>query len=605
MKDKQTTADSENKSEYKFYSTRMLQLNALIFIIVIFFIASIAIVVSYNIEFDKLLKSNREAVKSLYDYYDETHREFYTIFISGFSDPDAMLALKQFMQLEEIDVNTRNELIKMYSFTVSQHPDIHFVILYRELDNQGFLYSADDFDSFIMVDNSFPFIDELKNKKKFRESYATKYVTLKNYPYKLFAIAGNAYNYEGSVLVAFDVSPLNAIYSKYDFKIPTRMLVTSGSYEVIYDSENSLYGDKFRMPDLPADSGFSGKLTGFDGKDYYVETLVSTDFDFSVISVLPWKPVCKAAHSKTYLILLTAFILGLFSFMLYIRSGNKIKNRVEIITDSLEKMANPESHFRIPDSDKKDEFGKISSGINEMTDRLEQSMQKVYEYQIRQKTAELGELQSKLNPHFLYNTLEIIEGELLNKGDIESSQMLVLLSRIFHQFIQKKQFATIREEIAFCNTYFELFRLRFPDSVAMEYHVETSILDFSIIKNLLQPIIENYFIHGFDQSKKDNRLNIQGEHKDNTIYIKISDNGLGMEPERLKKIKYRLMHSSSDMQNEGYGLYNIDRRIKNICGQEYGLTIDNNHGGGTTVTLKIIQMTQEQYQKKTAFPKLN
>jgi two-component system sensor histidine kinase YesM len=291
--------------------------------------------------------------------------------------------------------------------------------------------------------------------------------------------------------------------------------------------------------------------------------------------------------------------------MLYIRSGNKIKNRVEIITDSLEKMANPESHFRIPDSDKKDEFGKISSGINEMTDRLEQSMQKVYEYQIRQKTAELGELQSKLNPHFLYNTLEIIEGELLNKGDIESSQMLVLLSRIFHQFIQKKQFATIREEIAFCNTYFELFRLRFPDSVAMEYHVETSILDFSIIKNLLQPIIENYFIHGFDQSKKDNRLNIQGEHKDNTIYIKISDNGLGMEPERLKKIKYRLMHSSSDMQNEGYGLYNIDRRIKNICGQEYGLTIDNNHGGGTTVTLKIIQMTQEQYQKKTAFPKLN
>ena len=173
----------------------------------------------------------------------------------------------------------------------------------------------------------------------------------------------------------------------------------------------------------------------------------------------------------------------------------------------------------------------------------------------------------------------------------------MLLARIFRSFITGKPFVTIQEEIAYCNTYLELFRLRYLDRIRIVFDIQSAVLQYGIIRNLLQPLIENYFIHGFDPSEQENLLTISGRIEDDSIVLVVEDNGLGMPQEQLEKVQKELQ-VPEQLDSSGYGLKNINDRIRVFYGSKYGISINSRMHSGTRITMRIKKLSLDEHHEQ-------
>ena len=208
----------------------------------------------------------------------------------------------------------------------------------------------------------------------------------------------------------------------------------------------------------------------------------------------------------------------------------------------------------------------------------------------RLNRSQIAALQSQINPHFLFNTLENIKGlSVSNYGiDNEIEKSLILLDTILCESInQKNILSSVEEEIHITKTYIELMRLRFGDIFTVDWNIPDDCLYHAkIIRFTLQPIIENCFLKGFDRKRTDNKISILIVEADGNIEISISDNGKGIEPKLLEKIKSTLS-DSENFESDHVGLKNINLRIKLLFGYDYGITDIESDNGGTVVKIKI------------------
>lgn len=313
----------------------------------------------------------------------------------------------------------------------------------------------------------------------------------------------------------------------------------------------------------------------------------------------------KASRKYNYIVWLICFILSIFSASLYIFTGWLSARKTNTILDGVHEISKNNLSYRIPVDRSADEFSTIATQINTMAEQMQDYIQKVYLYSLKQKNAELGELQAKFNPHFLYNTLEVIHSRLLQNGDDECADMVLLLSRIFRNFINQKSFVSIREELSLCKLYIQLFEIRYMDEFETVFDVDSEILEYNIIRNLTQPAIENYFVHGFTSQNPCNQISISGYFSGpDHIVLQIIDNGSGISPEKLKEIQTSLS-SEISAEDTSYGLKNINDRIKTFYGEECGLSIDSELGKGTTITMTIRKLTNEQHVNRFKQQNLN
>ena len=206
----------------------------------------------------------------------------------------------------------------------------------------------------------------------------------------------------------------------------------------------------------------NGFIIDTAGVKYDLEFIVETNRNYRAICLTEWNTLFRRSHRNTGAILGIATLFAVHSAFLYLYAGHRISHRVTIISDGLAQIGQNNLNYRIPLVDSSDEFGEIARNINAMSQAMENNIEKLYIYQLRQRTAELGELQSKFDPHFLYNTLEVIRANIQEKGDSKSADMIMLLSRIFRNSISGRPFVTIREEITACSLYLELFPAALP-----------------------------------------------------------------------------------------------------------------------------------------------
>ena len=272
------------------------------------------------------------------------------------------------------------------------------------------------------------------------------------------------------------------------------------------------------------------------------------------------------SNQYTPFIVTGGLILSLCAVFFYSLFSSRIFKQVQSIKSGLEKIGDNNLHYRLPEAAYSGELGSISRSINKMSSKLETLIENEYLYQLRQKEAELAELQAKFDPHFLYNSLEIIRGRVYDSGDTETADVIKKLSQLFRSFINKKRFVTIQDELAFCSSYFSLFHSPSSDNLQVVYDVDSSLLFCGIIRNLLQPVIENYFVHGFDPSSSQNHIIIRcAENGPEYIKITIIDDGFGINANRLEEIR-AAMNASDDSGKQSYGLKNLARRIQLFYG---------------------------------------
>jgi sensor histidine kinase YesM len=201
---------------------------------------------------------------------------------------------------------------------------------------------------------------------------------------------------------------------------------------------------------------------------------------------------------------------------------------------------------------------------------------------------ELYALQTQINPHFLFNTLNMIRGKLLIAGDRENAKVIGLLAKSFRMML-KKGGPTIRlsEELDFISSYLQIQQYRFGDKFTYEIDVPEEEMDVLVPKLCIQPIVENAISHGIELSPSPSHIRISGQRSGNLLLLTIRDNGLGISLERLAEIQQRLNSDESLSGDAHIGLQNVQHRLRHLFGERHGLEITSEAGAWTIVTMSI------------------
>ena len=213
-------------------------------------------------------------------------------------------------------------------------------------------------------------------------------------------------------------------------------------------------------------------------------------------------------------------------------------------------------------------------------------MNDIYKLEIKQQEAHMRALQAQINPHFLYNTLEYIRMSALSEGNEELADVVYAFSTLLRNNISAEKTTTLLEELDFCEKYVYLYQMRFPNRVAYHFRIEEKLNNFVIPKFVIQPLVENYFKHGIDFTKKNNVISVKAYQKKNQIIIEVKDNGKGISNESLKKLQKKLVNRVFE-PNNSIGLQNVDERMKGFYGSSYRMELVKNEVGGLTVILHI------------------
>ena len=237
--------------------------------------------------------------------------------------------------------------------------------------------------------------------------------------------------------------------------------------------------------------------------------------------------------------------------------------------------------------DSNDEISTIAGGINHMVKRIRVLLEEKAQIEVKKKEAEMMMLQRQIRPHFLYNTLDGIRMKALLNEDREAAQMIEKLSLLLRRTTDMKtEYVSVREELEYVTYYIELQNLRFRYKFQLIVEIPDEVMELTIPKFSLQPLIENAVHHGLEKRMMNRQIRISADCGEDTVDIVVKDNGEGINEEKLEEIR-RTLDNPDMLESEHIGLNNINVRLKLYYGREYGLLIDSEVGKGTTLSLHL------------------
>ncbi|WP_312104068.1 histidine kinase [Lachnoclostridium sp.] len=374
----------------------------------------------------------------------------------------------------------------------------------------------------------------------------------------------------GYIQVAFDKSGSAKFEKRYN---KVKMLVYLDSGEILYATEQERFQDVASIVE-------NGNFEASYGVKYYRQHKK----DINYITYIDNKEFGIIPIADYIMFVLVGLLLLFIGSNIVNWRLRKLTTRLNKILAAMEKAMEGDLNIQL-EVGHEDELDIISEYFNEMCCNLDSYIQKSYIAQIEQKTAEMQALQSQINPHFLYNTLEAIRMQAICNDDKEVGKMLYGLAVVFRSQIKEDNIITLAKEVYYCKKYVELFEFRYKNKFKFEFNFPEIYIQVSIIKFIIQPIIENYFVHGIRLEDENNILSINIYEAEDDLIIEIKDNGKGM-PESQIIEKLNEMNQEGNSQGS-IGLLNVHRRMVATYGNDYGLGIRHNNPNGLIVTIKI------------------
>ncbi|WP_243299231.1 sensor histidine kinase [Bacillus litorisediminis] len=368
----------------------------------------------------------------------------------------------------------------------------------------------------------------------------------------------------------------------------------SSSQIFIVDQNNQfIYPNK---EDKIIESSFISELEGIQVKNYTSLPINGTDYmmvynesDYSGMKTVMLTPrsIVFSEVNRLRKVLFAVVIVGiLISFLLGFILSKPLVQSIHKLRKAMDKVQKGNFSQRV-EITSNDEIGQLGKGFNHMISEIDRLVSEVYKTSLREKEAELRALQSQMNPHFLYNTLESINMLAITKGNLEVSDMVTSLGKLMRYTIDNSaKIVTLKEELTFIQSYIAIQRVRMGDNLQYHEEIDASVLDVLIPKLVLQPLVENAIVHGL--SNRGGSISIQGNCEQSLLTIKVEDNGRGITHQRLAELKSLIenqQHTSSEKHN-GIALSNVHERIQLLYGNQYGIEI----GGGVEKGF-IVKMT--------------
>lgn len=239
-----------------------------------------------------------------------------------------------------------------------------------------------------------------------------------------------------------------------------------------------------------------------------------------------------------------------------------------------------------------DNFNGMLDEVDELTHRLLESNRRLYESELTKKQSEIAYLQSQINPHFLYNTLESFKGIAAEEKSERIYRMSKALGLVFRYSIKAAEVVTLREELKIVQNYIYLQQIRFEDRLAAEYRIPAELMICKIPKMILQPIVENAIYHGIEPKLESGSLVLSGYRSENTLILSVMDDGVGISAQDRKRIEHYLSSKPEEEATPGkrsnsVGLVNVHNRLRLKYGDEYGVQVAGETGKGTEIIMRI------------------
>lgn len=410
----------------------------------------------------------------------------------------------------------------------------------------------------------------------------------------------------GFCSIMVNMGKLQELIENTELTPHSTLYIVNSSNEVIA-SNNASFRGVLLGDILPVDrsSLTSGVKTKINGEKVIVQEKGLEQADgWSIVSIIPvheltadMNPIKHNSIIAGVGIILSLLILGYFFV-------NNLTRPVMGLVADMRKIGKLEFGYRVKVRST-NEVGVLAYDINRMIDKMEKmssdvlnTQVRLYESELNKKQAEFAALQSQINPHFLYNTLNCISSIGLEYGSKEIAQITSCMSRIFRYSVKEDELVQINEEIECIKAYLNIISIRYENKFTMKVLIDEKLLNLQTPKMILQPIVENAVYHGLERVDAGGELMVNGHFDANgDICFTIMDSGRGMDEEKLGYIRSRLKteypERDNQMSGKSIGLSNINNRIKLLFGENYGVVeIRSRIGCGTTVTIKIPAMVQ-------------
>ncbi|BCS80302.1 sensor histidine kinase [Anaerocellum diazotrophicum] len=296
-------------------------------------------------------------------------------------------------------------------------------------------------------------------------------------------------------------------------------------------------------------------------------------------------------HQRNYLaIVVLCFLLAFFALFLIV---NSVINRLSLLARHIKK-ARKQQFESIDIEAGKDEIGQVIEEFNIMAQKIKELLEKEIKYKLKQKElalekkqAEINALQSQINPHFLFNTLETIRMRSMLKKEFETAKVIKLLAKLLKRSIRwGNDLITIEEEISAIYDYLEIQKYRFGEKLKFEIEVEEDVKSTKIPKMTIQPLVENACVHGIENSKGEGKVLVKVFKEGDMIAIHVEDNGKGLEDDKITELLRSIKGVSSDMASS-VGLKNVFRRLELFYDKDFSFDVLRGELGGLKVVIKI------------------
>ncbi|WP_219834114.1 sensor histidine kinase [Paenibacillus sp. R14(2021)] len=585
------------------FQNRLMLYNTLIFLVVAYALAFLAVRYANQLDTVKQLQASRDALNAVTNFYDRKHDQFVNLLFPLYEDPANYDKINNLLEASsdqdyETDPYLKSGIVSLLQNVTVKDSDIAAILIRKTRTGTNFLYRSQS-RTIETVGESFPFADVLRSKRGGRSIYGSRLLggTLSR-PVEVYGIAGelgsqNIRTNAGQILIAYATSPIDKILDAYSGRKQGRFLLLTRSGDRIYDSR----GEYAAGPCPSIELLLSGKDQAvIDGKAEYIQVVNQLGRNYIGVNLVPMGKIETGNPGLAYKVYGAITAMAVLCALLYAMAGSIVAKRLHQLVRAMKRVGESDLSYRVPVGGRHDEFGELAIRFNRMTGELQEMIKREYISELRKKNAELHALQAGINPHFLYNTLEAIRIKANDEGNADVAEMIVLLANLYRSIVKDDTFISIRKELHLCGMYIDIFSMRYAGSLPdYALDVEPGIMDCLIPKNLLQPLVENYFVHGLRDREEDNQFAITGRRRGEEIEFVFEDNGRGIAPGRLARIAQDLRKDSLDDtagKRQSYGLLNVQERIRLVYGKDCGLAVVSPGPGlGTRIVVRIKAQT--------------
>ena len=383
---------------------------------------------------------------------------------------------------------------------------------------------------------------------------------------------------------------------KFDEIIRDNYIGEKGFFYILDNNNNIVYSPVnstiYRINSNNFDSKKDSFIRFINNETFKIMYTTSNLTGWKSIGVFSFKDISKDITSMERFTLVIAIATSFLAVFFSLLFTNSIVTPIKELKTLMKGVESGDLDLKFKEDKYKNEFGELGHSFNHMVSEIKKLINMVYNEQRSKRKAEIETLQAQIKPHFLYNTLDTIAwmAEDYNAKDIIN--LVGALTRVFRIGLNKgKEIINLKDEIEHINSYLIIQKYRYEDKLSYEIDFNREILDTLILKLITQPIVENAIYHGIKEKRGKGKILINFQRILDEIVITVEDNGAGISDEKLQNINSMLETSNSfcidSDTGSGYGISNVNTRIKLTYGQAYGLKYYSKIGVGTKVEIKL------------------